>query len=146
MDALVDPGIAEIVQHRRLVGIERQRLLEVGLGLRPLLGALIGDAAIVEEGPVGPRRLADHLDRLGEGLRRLGETLAALVDAAERDDGVEILRILGDDRLEVADGVVGTVELVERAAELDFRIALEGEAAGTFSKVSTACSGCLRSS
>ena len=37
IDALVDPGIAEVIEHERLVGIELQRLLQIGLGLRPLL-------------------------------------------------------------------------------------------------------------
>ena len=32
IDALIDPGIAEIVQHMRLVGEQLQRLLQVGLG------------------------------------------------------------------------------------------------------------------
>ena len=48
MDALVDPGIAEIVQHVWLVGIELQRLLAIGFGLGPLLGALVADAAEIE--------------------------------------------------------------------------------------------------
>ena len=37
IDALVDPRIAEIIEHLRLVGIELERLLEVGFRLRPLL-------------------------------------------------------------------------------------------------------------
>ncbi len=51
MDALVDPGIAEIVQHQRLVGIDRQGLLEVVLRFWPLLVALVGDASEVKQSP-----------------------------------------------------------------------------------------------
>src|SRR5712671_5275164 len=43
IEALIDPGIAEIVQHVRLVGIKLERLLEIGLGLAPLLRALEAD-------------------------------------------------------------------------------------------------------
>ena len=52
---LLDHAVAEIVQHQRLVGLELQRLAEVGLGGRPVAGALVGDAAGVVEHPV--RRL-----------------------------------------------------------------------------------------
>src|SRR5262249_46642122 len=45
IDALVDPRIAEIVEHVRLIRKELERLLEIGLRLRPLLGALEADAA-----------------------------------------------------------------------------------------------------
>ncbi|MFI5287958.1 MAG: hypothetical protein ACHQ4F_16825 [Candidatus Dormibacteria bacterium] len=33
IDALIDPGIAEIVEHQRLIRGESQRLLQVGFGL-----------------------------------------------------------------------------------------------------------------
>jgi hypothetical protein len=55
----VDPGIAEIVQHLRVVGIELQRLLEVRLGALPFLQPLMGDAALVEDVPVLGLRFVD---------------------------------------------------------------------------------------
>ena len=41
MLAPLDPGVGEIVEHVRLVGRELQRLLEILLRRRPLLGALV---------------------------------------------------------------------------------------------------------
>src|SRR6476660_3451917 len=57
--ALVDPGIAEIVEHMRLIGKELERRLEIGLGLRPLLGALEADAAEIIDHPVRLLGLAE---------------------------------------------------------------------------------------
>src|SRR2546428_12925555 len=45
MDALVDPRIAEIVEHVRLIGKELERRLEIALRLSPLLGGLEADTA-----------------------------------------------------------------------------------------------------
>ena len=39
IDALIDPGIAEIIQHLRLIGKKLQRLLQIGFRLRPLLAS-----------------------------------------------------------------------------------------------------------
>src|SRR4029077_17596836 len=73
IQALIDPGIAEIVQHMRLVGIKLERLLEIGLGLAPLLRALEADAAEIEQGPVRPLRLGDrgHAASVGLGAFRV---------------------------------------------------------------------------
>ena len=53
MIALIDPAIAEIIQDQRLIRKKLQRVFEVGFGLRPLLAALIGDAAEIIERPIG---------------------------------------------------------------------------------------------
>jgi hypothetical protein len=45
IDALVDPRIAEVVEHVQLIGKKIERPLEIGLSLGPLLGALEADAA-----------------------------------------------------------------------------------------------------
>ncbi len=95
--ALVDPGIAEIVQHVRLVGLQLERLLHVGFGLGPLLGAFLADAAIIVPdavGLIGARR-RQHLDALRIGRAAVAELLAAALDVAERHDGFEVLGILG---------------------------------------------------
>ena len=74
--ALVDPGIAEVIENQRLIGGERQRALQVGLGGRPVLHALIGRAARVVVGPVPVVRLADEIDGLREIVDRVGVALA----------------------------------------------------------------------
>ena len=51
---LLDHAVAEVVQHQRLVGLQLQRLAEVGLGGGPVAGALVGDAAGVVERPSAP--------------------------------------------------------------------------------------------
>src|SRR5262245_41158604 len=64
IDALVDPRIAEVIEDVRLVRKELQRLLEIGLGLRPLLGALEADASEIVDHPVRLLGLADSVDAL----------------------------------------------------------------------------------
>ena len=97
IDALVDPGIAEIIEHQRLIGKEFQRLLEIRLGLRPLLGALEADAAEIEQRPIAAVGRADELDRLVVGVRRVLELLGRALQAAERAPGVGVLGMGGDD-------------------------------------------------
>src|SRR5262249_10626308 len=69
IDALVDPGIAEIVEHVRLVGKELERHLVIGLGPRPLLGALEADAAEIIDYPVRLFGLPDGVDALAMAVR-----------------------------------------------------------------------------
>src|SRR5262245_5625015 len=64
IDALVDPRIAEVIEDVRLVRKELQRLLEISLGLRPLLGALEADASEIVDHPVRLLGLADGVDAL----------------------------------------------------------------------------------
>src|SRR6516162_7427989 len=77
VDALVDPRIAEIVEHVRLIGEELERRLEIGLRLRPLLGALEADAAEIIDHPVRLLGLADGVDALGINVRTFSELLAS---------------------------------------------------------------------
>ena len=84
--AAVDPGIAEIVEHQRLVGLQLERVLQIGLGARPLAGALERDAAVVEQRPaLGQAGGGSAADRLVIGRDRLGEALLAAQEVAELD-------------------------------------------------------------
>ena len=87
-----------------------QRLLEVGLGLRPALGALVGDAAEVEDAPVGFAGSAIVAMPLRVGLGGIGEPLVRAVDVAERDHGLDIGRVGVDHALDVDGRLVGAVE------------------------------------
>ena len=75
IEALLDHRITEIVQDQRLIGLERQRLAEISFGLLPLLGALIGDAAIVEDRPFERSGAFTSAMALAIDLSRLGELL-----------------------------------------------------------------------
>ena len=92
IDALIDPGIAEIVQDMRLVGEQLERLLEIGFGVGPVLGALVADAAEIEDQPIGFFRIGDGRDALAVGVRAFGILLAGALDIAERHDRFEVFR------------------------------------------------------
>ena len=106
MQALVDPAVAEIVQHVRLLGRELERLLHVGLGLGPLLEALEHDAAAEEHRPVALLDVAQPLDRGVVGLHGLGIAFLAAQQIGERERGVDAVGLLGDQRAQPADGLV----------------------------------------
>ena len=98
--APVDPGVAQVVQQFRLVRPHRQRPGQVGLGLLPAAGALIGAAAGVVDLPV--RRLAvgdqavPDLDGLGIGLvrgQKVGERQAPVEVAGGRGDPGQFQRL-----------------------------------------------------
>src|SRR5262249_35358797 len=72
IDALVDPGIAEIVEHVRLVAGELERLLEIGLALRALLSALETEATKIIDHPVRLLEFADGVARAGRCRLRAG--------------------------------------------------------------------------
>ena len=107
----VDPGIAQIVQNLRLVGIKLQRLEEIRLRLLPLFQPLIGDAALVEEAPVLAFRLFDTLDRAVIDLRRRCIILLHRIDAAQRQIGANVVGILLDCRIEKGLRLFMTVEI-----------------------------------
>src|SRR5829696_5493219 len=122
--AVVDPRVGEVVQHLRTAARLRLRdqlkgLLQVRLGLGPLLRALVGAATIVEQGPVAAIRSADALDGLRVHLGRLGEALARAQHVAERGDHVDVVGTLVHERLEVLHGLLAAVELLEVKANLD---------------------------
>ena len=73
--ALVDPGIAEIIEHLRLLGKQLERLLQIGFGLRPLMRALVADAAEVEDHPVRLLRIRHRGDGLAVDVGAFGELL-----------------------------------------------------------------------
>src|SRR6185295_14398214 len=75
--ALIDPGVAEIVEGQRLVWAQLQCALQVGFGERPLLDAFIAGAARVEERPMLLFWLVDERDGSGIVLDRLLVTLLA---------------------------------------------------------------------
>ncbi len=109
----------------RLVGIELQRLLEVSLGLRPLLRTLEADAAEVVDHPVRLLGLVDRVDALAVDIRAFGELLAPAQDVAERHDCLDIARIGSDQLLEIGLRLVGLVQAVEVERHLDLGIARE---------------------
>ena len=116
--APVHPGIAEVVEHHRLVRVQPQRLLEVGLGLGPLLVALVGDAAEVEQRPGRLVALGQGREGLAVGGRRRRILLLLALDVAEGGEGVDVGGAPGHDVLEVADRVLGPAHHVERQAGL----------------------------
>jgi hypothetical protein len=91
MHAHVDPAVSEVVEDERLLRLELQSMQEVGLGLRPALGPLVGDAAGVEQGPVLAPRLAQPCDRPAVGGLRLGVALIVAAQIAQLDQGVDPL-------------------------------------------------------
>ena len=102
IDALVDPGIAEVIEHQRLVRKQLERLLQIGFGLRPLLRALVADAAEIEHHPVRLLRHRQVGDGLAVDVGAFGELLAAAQDVAERHDRFGVLRMFGDQMLRAA--------------------------------------------
>ena len=83
--AAVDPAVAEIVQHQRLVGIERQRFTKVGDRLGPFVLTLVGDTAEVKERPFGLLRFLRRGERLGIGVDGCRILLVVALRIAERE-------------------------------------------------------------
>src|SRR6202035_2920338 len=112
-------------QHMGLFGLQLESLAHIGLGLVPLLGAFLADAAVVIIDPIrlfiGVRQRADAL---AVGFGAVGELLAAPLDIAERHDGFDILGILRGDALQDLDRLLAAVGGVEIGRELNLRIAL----------------------
>src|SRR5262245_51134815 len=125
IDALVDPRIAEIVEHVRLIGNELERRLEIGLRLRPLLGALEADAAEIIDHPVRLLGLADGIDALGIDVRTFRELLASAQHIAERHDRLEVARIGCDQLFEARFRLVRAIKRIQVERELDLRIAVK---------------------
>src|SRR5882724_10750486 len=76
--APINPGIAEIVENQRLIGLEFERMQKIGLRRLPLARPLERDAPAVEQRPAlryAGGREAAH--RLVIGLDRLGKALLA---------------------------------------------------------------------
>src|SRR5499427_2354062 len=126
MDALVDPRITKIVEHVRLVGKQLQRPLEIGFRLRPLLAALETDAAEVVNRPVCFCGLRDQADCLAIAIGATVILFALALDVGERNDCVQVVRLVGNQLFEMLLGVLGALHGVEIDGELDFSVALEG--------------------
>src|SRR5262249_22597412 len=93
IDALIDPRIAEIVEHVRLIGKEIERPLEISLSPGPLFDALEADAAEIIDHPVRLLGLTNDVDALGIDIRAFGELLASPQDITERHDRFEVAGI-----------------------------------------------------
>ena len=118
---LIDPGIAEVVQNQGLVGIELQRLLQVDLGLAPVLHALVAGAARVVVDPVPLLGPGDQRDGARVVVGRFLVALARAHDVAECVERLDVGRIVLGDLLQQFLGFVGPLERVEveRLADLD---------------------------
>src|SRR6266403_4281822 len=103
----------------RLIGKKLERHLEIGLGLRPLLGALEADAAEIIDYPVRLLGLADGVDALGIDVRAFSELLASPQDIAKRHDGLEVARIGGDQLFKARFRLVRAIERIQVERELD---------------------------
>ena len=98
LQALVDPAVAEIVQHVGLLGRELERLLHVGLGLRPVLGALEHDAAAEKDRPVPLVDGAEPRDRGVVGGDGVGVAFLAAQQVGQGQRRVDALGLLGHQR------------------------------------------------
>ena len=111
----------------RLLGLHLERLAHVGLGLAPLLGALLADAAIVIGDPgvlVGRRR--QHVDRPAN--RSSAQSANFLRPRSILPSAMMASMSLGSsvgDVLQDLDRLVAAVGGVEIGGELDLRVALQ---------------------
>ncbi len=118
--AAVDPRIAEIIEHHRLVGLQLERVQEIALGALPLARAFERDAAVVKQRPaLGQAGCGGAADRLVISRHRFGKPLLAAQDVAELDLGPDQPGAFGGHRLELGDRFVAALERVEidRAAQ-----------------------------
>src|SRR5260370_11974488 len=84
-----------------LLGLQLERLAHIGLGLVPLLGTLLADAAVIVVDAVGLvviRR--QRLDAQRVGLGAVGELLAPPLDIADPHDAFEVPGVLPADGLQ----------------------------------------------
>src|SRR5262245_49465186 len=109
----------------RLIGNELERRLEIGLRLRPLLGALEADAAEIIDHPVRLLGLSDGVDALGIDVRTFRELLASAQHVAERHDRLEVARIGCDQLFEARFRLVRAIKRIQVERELDLRIAVK---------------------
>src|SRR5206468_1950195 len=109
-DALINPGIAEIVQHMGLLGLQLERLAHICLRLAPLFGTLLANAAVIVMDAVGLVVVwRQCVDTQRVGLGAVGKLLAAALDIAKRHDGLEILGILRRDGFQDLDRFVAAL-------------------------------------
>ena len=123
--ALIDPGITEIVEDVRLLRIKLECLLQVGLGERPLLRALVANTAEIECHPVRFGRIWNERDRTRIRLATLLIFFVGAMDVAERLDCLDIIRPLREQSLQFLLGFFAALHRVEVAGHLDRRIAMQ---------------------
>ena len=117
VQALVDPGIAKIIEHQRLVGKQLQRLAEISLRLRPALRAFEGNAAEIIGRPVAARAIRQQeRARVGHGGFR--ELLARALQVGQREHSLGILRALVDNGLEMFQRLFGLALALQQQADL----------------------------
>ena len=120
--ALIDPGVAEIVEHEGFVGRQLERALQIGLGARPVVQPLVTHAAGIIERPILLARFRKQRDGAGVIVARLAVALMRAQDVAERIERADVLRILGDELLEQPLGVVDPIERVQSKGLLDLHV------------------------
>ena len=122
IDALVDPGIAEVIQHQGLIRVELQRLLEIVFGARPILAAFIGDAAIIIQQPLVFLRLLLQGQRARIGRGGFREKLARALKIGQRRQRVRVLGMRVDHRLQMLARLLGLAERFEQQRRLHIRV------------------------
>ena len=105
-------------------GSSSRALQEIGLGLGPLLGALIGDAAGIEQGPVLALGRAEALDGAAVGALGARIVLVATQKVAQLHQRLDALRLGGDQALEQLERLLLAIELMQGAGDAQ----LAGEA------------------
>ena len=97
IEPLVYPRIAKIVQDERLIRIELQSLLEIGFGLRPLLGSLVTNSTEIKQRPILALRNSNGRDRPVISRRRLRVFLGGPLQLGQCAQGFDIVRPRRDD-------------------------------------------------
>ncbi len=120
--AHLDPAVAEIVQHQRLVGLELQRLEEIDLGAGPLLGALEGDAALVEQRPVALFGVGDQRQGAVIGGTRFGEPAVPAQHFTERGMRLDRARIRRHRVAKRGDALVDPARTLHRLGPADLGV------------------------
>ena len=64
MQPLINPGVAEVIENKWLFRTKLEGMQKVGLRLRPLLRAFVGNAARVKQRPMRLGQFTDPFNRL----------------------------------------------------------------------------------
>src|SRR5262249_42896232 len=107
-------GIAEIIEHERLIWLELKGVEEIGFGALPLARSLERNAAAIEQGPA-LRQVCGLKTPDGLVIRfdRFGKPLLATQEIAELHFGAGPCRRLRRHFLELSDRLVGAVQHLE---------------------------------
>ena len=121
----VDPGVAEVVQDQRLVGVEFVGEQQIAFGARPVLDALVGRPARIPIRPVVRLRFARHVDDIVVVLDRLFIALAAAQHARHRLERAQVVGVVADQVLEDGEPLVRSLLTVEVVGTTDLDEELE---------------------